>query len=675
MFGVAAVALVQPHDVHPAREALRGKPAHVVRLARPVQAVQRDERHMLPRPLMPMTIGDNPCRRRDVEVAPRRSRQAREVPGVSPAVERHPVGVAQRRARLENVHRAIIHALQSRHPEALMRASRLLLIAFTAAITVSLAAAPQPPAAATAQAAPPSTGSGQANPKLDQYKRDVGLEVDAMQENIQKWNDTVFSFAGPGFQEFETSQYLTGILKQNGFSIQENLAGIPTAWMATWGSGKPVITLGSDIDDIPQASQKPGVAWHEPIIEGAPGHGEGHNSGMPLQITAALSVKKIMEQNHLQGTLKLWPGVAEELLGTKAYYVRAGAFKDVDICIFAHVGSNMQVSWGDSAGNGMVSVEYNFKGESAHAAGTPWRGRSALDAVELMDIGWNFRREHLRISQRSHYVIPNGGDQPNVVPPNASVWYYFRETSYEEIKKLWDIGTTMAKAAAMMTDTEVSSMRVLGSAWPGHFNKTVAETMYANIEKVGLPQWSDADVALAKATQRDMKVPEVGLATKINPLRGRESIPDEEKRGGGSDDIGDISWNVPTVTLNYPSNFQAGPGHNWANAISMATPIAHKGIQYGAKVMAMTVLDPMTRPELVTQAWDYFNNVHTKTRKYVPLIRPEDQPAIWLNKERMEKFRPEMKKYYYDPSKYKNYLEQLGIKYPTTEKPAKPSAQ
>jgi aminobenzoyl-glutamate utilization protein B len=549
-----------------------------------------------------------------------------------------------------------------------MRMSRLSLIALLAAITVSLTAQSQPAPQSTAPPPP-------ANPKLDQMKRDVGLEVDGMQENIQKMNDTVFSFAEPGFQEVETSKYLSGILRQNGFTVQEGVAGIPTAFTARWGSGKPVIALGSDIDDIPQASQKPGVAWHEPIIEGAPGHGEGHNSGMPLQITAALAVKKIMEQQHLQGTLMLWPGVAEELLGTKAYYVRAGLFKDVDICIFAHVGAQMNVGWGDTGGNGMVSVEYNFKGESAHAAGAPWRGRSALDAVELMDIGWNFRREHLRLSQRSHYVIPNGGDQPNVVPPNATVWYYFRETSYEEIKKLWDIGNNMAKAAAMMTDTEMSSMRVLGSAWPGHFNKTVAETMYANIEKVGLPQWSEADQALAKAVQREMKVPETGLVTKLQPMRGRETIPDEEKRGGGSDDIGDISWNVPTVTLNYPSNIQAGPGHNWANAISMATPIAHKGIQYGAKVMALTVLDLMTRPELVTQAWDYFRNVQTKDKKYVPLIRPQDQPAIWLNKERMEKYRPEMRKYYYDPTKYKNYLEQLGIKYPTTEKPAKPSAQ
>ena len=189
-----------------------------------------------------------------------------------------------------------------------------------------------------------------------------------MGENIQKMNDTVFSFAELGFQEFETTKYLTGILEQNGFKIERGVAGIPTAWTARWGSGKPVIALGSDVDCIPQASQKPGVAYHDPIIEGAPGHGEGHNSGMPLQIAAALAAKKVMEQQHLQGTLMLWPGIAEELVGTKAYYVRAGMFKDVDISIFAHVSDNLGVSWGDGNQNGLVSVEYKFTGESAHAA-------------------------------------------------------------------------------------------------------------------------------------------------------------------------------------------------------------------------------------------------------------------------------------------------------------------
>src|SRR6266567_9077481 len=283
-------------------------------------------------------------------------------------------------------------------------------------------------------------------------KADLAGQIDAMKKRAQVMVDSVFSFGELGFQEFETSKYLTAILEKEGFKIERNVAGIPTAFVATWGEGKPVIALGSDIDDIPQASQKPGVAYHDPLIEGAPGHGEGHNSGMPLNILAAVAVKKVMEREHLKGTIKLWPGVAEEELGSKAYYVRAGVFKDVDVVLFCHVANNLGVSYGPVPGNGLVSVEYMFQGESAHAAGAPWRGRSALDAVELMDIGYNFRREHLRLQQRSHYVITNGGDQPNVVPPNASVWYYYREMDYDHIMNLWHIGENMSNAAALMTD-------------------------------------------------------------------------------------------------------------------------------------------------------------------------------------------------------------------------------
>src|ERR1700720_2887591 len=301
-------------------------------------------------------------------------------------------------------------------------------------------------------------------------KADLAGQIDHMKKQAQVMVDSVFSFGELGFQEVETSRYLTGILEKAGFQIERNYANIPTAWVASWGSGKPVISLGSDIDDIPQASQKPGVGWHEPMIEGAPGHGEGHNSGVPLNIVAALAVKKIMEREHLKGTIRLWPGVAEEEVATKAYYVKAGLFKDVDVCLFVHVGANLGVGWGPAPGNGLVSIEYNFKGESAHAAGAPWRGKSALDAVELMDVGWNFRREHLRLATRLHYVITNGGDQPNVVPPTASVWYYYREADYEHIMRLGEIGTNMAKAAALMTDTTYTE-RLLGQAWPGHFNK------------------------------------------------------------------------------------------------------------------------------------------------------------------------------------------------------------
>jgi aminobenzoyl-glutamate utilization protein B len=516
---------------------------------------------------------------------------------------------------------------------------------------------------------PLSTPVAKPDARVQKLKEMASADVLSMYDLGQQMVDMVFSFGELGFQEFETQRYLTGILKQHGFTIETGVAGIPSAWTAKWGSGRPVIALGSDVDCIPQASQKPGVAYRDPIIEGAPGHGEGHNSGTPLNILAAIAVKRVMEREKLPGTIMIWPGIAEEQLGTKAYYVRSGLFRDVDAVLYNHVGSNLSTAWGDGGGNGLISVEYTFEGETAHSAGAPWRGRSALDAVELMNAGWNARREHLRLQQRSHYVITNGGDQPNVVPRNASVWYYFRETTYDGIKNMWDIGDKMAEGASLMTNTKWSS-KVLGSAWPSHMNRTLAETMHANIVAVGLPQWTDADVQLAKATQKELGVAETGLATKVNAeVRGRESQPDEDKRGGGSDDIGDISWTLPTVSLSFPANFQAGPGHNWANAIAMATPIAHKGTVAGARVQAMTVLDLMMRPDVVAQAREYFDKVQNKTQRYRPLLRPQDQPATHLNKEIMDKYRPEMRKYYYDPSKYKTYLDQLGIKYPTVRTP------
>ena len=501
--------------------------------------------------------------------------------------------------------------------------------------------------------------------RIANMKKDAIRMVDSMSTFTQQMVDMVFSFGELGMQEEETSKYLTGILEKNGFKVTRGTAGVPTAWVATWGSGKPVISLGSDIDDIPQANQKPGVGYHDPLITGAPGHGEGHNSGMPLNITAALAVKKLMERDHIQGTLQLWPGVAEEQMAAKAYYVRAGVFKDVDAVLFCHVSSDFSVSYGTSGSNALISAQFNFQGSSAHAAGAPWAGRSALDAVELMDVAWNFRREHLPLTQRSHYVITDGGDQPNVVPPTASVWYFFRETNSPLVQGLFALGDTLARAAAMMTSTKLASVQILGSGWSGYFSKPIAMDMFENIKQVGMPTWDDKDQTLARGIQRELgqKNPR-GLASTLP-----EQLPppprQEDLRGGGSDDIGDISWNVPTITLRYPANIPGLPGHNWANAISMATPIAHKGVTAGAKAQAMTVIDLMLKPTVVAQAWDYFNTVQTKDVKYFPLMRPEDKPAIWLNKAIMDKYRPEMRKYYYDPTKYKTYLDQLGIKYPT----------
>ncbi|NOS93072.1 MAG: amidohydrolase [Cyclobacteriaceae bacterium] len=508
--------------------------------------------------------------------------------------------------------------------------------------------------------------------KIDKLKAEVAAEVEKNAALGQQINDMLFSFAELGFQEKETFNYLTTLLEKNGFTVEKGIAGVPTAWIAKWGNGKPVIALGSDVDCIPKASQKPGVAYHDPIVEGAPGHGEGHNSGQALNIISALALKKIMEREKMSGTLLLWPGIAEELVGTKAYYVRAGYFKDVDACIFTHVGDNLKVAYGDNGYNGLVSVKFNFEGQAAHAAGAPWRGRSALDAVELMNIGWNYRREHLELTHRSHYVIPDGGDQPNVVPSKASVWYYFRERTYPAIKALFDKGLKTAEGAALMTDTKFT-YEILGSAWPGHFNKPMAEVAYSNIKKVGLPTWSPEDQLLAKATQLEMKSPKTeGLAVKLDTMglpssvgmvnvMGRQMM----SMGGGSDDIADVSWTVPTIVLNYPSNIPGLPGHHWSNAITMATPIAHKGIVYGAKAEAMTLVDLFTKPELLKKAWDYYKNEQTKDQQYTPLVGEKDNPAIQLNTKIMQEFAPKLQPFYYDPVKYKTYLEQLNIKYPT----------
>ena len=397
------------------------------------------------------------------------------------------------------------------------------------------------------------------------------------------------------------------------------------------------------------------------MVAGAPGHGEGHNAGIPLNITAALSVQEVMTKNNLGGTLVVWPGIAEELVASKAWFVRDGYFDDIDMCIFTHVSSNLSVSWGQARGTGLISVEYTFEGEAAHSAGAPWRGRSALDAAELMNIGWNYKREHLHPLKRSHSIFTDAGDQPNVVPSKASIWYYLRDITYEGIMKMYNDANNIAKGAAKMTDTKVSS-RVVGTAWPRHFNKVIAETMYKNIQQVGLPQWSAADQQLAKAVQQEVNSRRTsGLATKLSPL----GKPLPNPVSGGSDDIGDVSWKVPTVTLRFPSNIPGLQGHHWSNAIAMATPIAHKGATAGAKVVAMTVVDFLMQPQLVAQAKDYFTNVQSKETTYKPMITADDPPPVELNTQIMTTFRQELEKFYYNETKYDSYLDQLGVSYPT----------
>jgi aminobenzoyl-glutamate utilization protein B len=213
-----------------------------------------------------------------------------------------------------------------------------------------------------------------------------------------------------------------------------------------------------------------------------------------------------------------------------------------------------------------------------------------------------------------------------------------------------------------MTGTQLLPAKVLGAAWPQHYNKPIAHALAANIAAVGMPQWDEKDQTLAKALQREMGVPDSGL--RVRPDTLKPPLPLSQQYGGGSDDIGDVSWTLPTVSLRFPSNIPNLPGHHWANAIAMATPLAHKGATAGAKAMAMTMLDLLLVPSLVDSAKAYFAE-QTKEQRYVPLIRESDQPETALNAEIMARYKPELKKFYYDPAKYPSYLAQLGISYPT----------
>ena len=502
-------------------------------------------------------------------------------------------------------------------------------------------------------------------PQLNGLKLNAVNRVEVRTKLSQEIVDSLFSFSELGFQEFETQRYRSELLQANGFTVEKGISGIPSAWWATWGTGKPIIALGTDVDGIPKSSQMPGVVARQPMIKGAPGHGEGHNSGMAVNIIAALAVKDIMVQEGLPGTIVIWPGIAEELVATKAWYVRDGRFKNVDAVIFSHVADTLAVSWGEARGTGLVSVEYTFSGKAAHGAVDPWKGRSALDAVELMNIAWNFRREHLNPLQRSHYVIVDGGDQPNVVPSSATVWYFIREITAQGIHENFNTLQRIAEGAAMMTDTTVQR-KIIGTAYPRHFNKPIALAMGENIKAIGMPQWSKDDHAFAKTFQTFMDTKEVkGLETEPEGVRK----PPEKPVSGGSDDIGDVSYNVPTVTLRYPSNIKGRTGHHWSSAIAMATPIAHKGAIAGAKVMAATAIDLLATDELLKDAWTYFRQAQTKDKQYEPFITKDDPPATEKNRKIMDEFKERLETLYYDPAKYETYLLQLGIEYPSTNTP------
>lgn len=475
------------------------------------------------------------------------------------------------------------------------------------------------------------------NTNLSQSQKFICDYVDRNAKSVATVCDSIFYFGELGMQEFETSKLLCDVLEQAGFKVERGIAGFPTGFCATYGSGHPVIAMHTEYDANPDNSQQAGVAAETPIVEGAPGHCEGHNVNAAVLVSGALAVARAMDAFGLKGTIKVFGAPAEEQLVSRPYYVRDGLFDDVDVAFHDHIGEEYKASHG-LLQSALISAAFHFTGESAHAGVAPWKARDALDAVVLMDAGMAQYREHMLPSMRAHRVITNGGDQPNVVPRRASIWWYFRDFTAEGARSLFEQAKKTAQGAALMTNTSVE-VEVMAAVWPTRSNRTLAETVQRSIELVGVPEWSDAEDALARNLQAAAKVKIEGLRREVPPLKGPGT------QHTSANDSGDVSWKVPQVKFHYPANIPNINFHHWAAGVALATSIAHKGAVAGAKVLALSVADCLEHPERVTEAKATFRE-ELGGVQYKSLLPVDQKPPVALNRETMEKFRPAMAKHY-----------------------------
>ena len=450
-----------------------------------------------------------------------------------------------------------------------------------------------------------------------------------------KISDAIWSYAELGMQEFKSSRLLADTLEQAGFLVERGAAGMPTCFVASYGSGKPVIGILGEFDALPMISQKGRVPTQAPLVEGAPGHGCGHNAQGAAAAAAAIAVKQSMDKLGIKGTIRVFGSPAEETVISRPYMVRAGLFKDVDAVIDNHGSSSFGTSYG-MEGDGLYSAIFTFKGRTAHAAGAPWSARSALDAVDIMNVAVNFLREHLYFTQRIHYVITEGGEAPNVVPDRASVWYYVRDTD-ERLEDTYARVVNCAKAGALASGTELASTRVLTAIHQRHANKAAAELFQKNIELVGMPAWTEEEQVYAKALQKALGARETGMPARV----GRLQDPDRTFVGGGSSDVGEVTLVTPTATIRFPGQVPGSIGHHWSVTSCNYGSTAWKGLNAGAKAMAASAIDLMTFPEELKKLRDEFE-AYAKDHPYKSFLPADAVPPLDLNKELMDKYRPKM---------------------------------
>lgn len=473
--------------------------------------------------------------------------------------------------------------------------------------------------------------AAQSDPKATAFQA-----IDRNADQLALIGDSLFYFGELGMQEVESAKFLKATLERIGFTVETGGGGMPTNVWAHWGTGKPQVVIVSEIDALPGGSQTPGSIPRKPMIEGAPGHMEGHNTHGSVAIGAAYAVKQAMQRHNIAGSVAISFGPAEEQIISRPYLVRAGQFKDADAAIVIHIGDNSATGYGLST-YAAISATFTYHGKSAHGAIAPWEGKDALDAVELMDIGMDKLREHLKPTYRAHRAITYGGIQPNIIPDRAQIWWFVRDASFPAARGTFEKLQKIAEGASLMTGTTYD-MQINAAAWPQLASKAIGEAIQKNIDKVGMPKWSEEEQSFAREFQKSQGVPVIGLRTEVTPFGGRP-------QSAASNDSGDVTWVVPSGAMSFPASVPGINYHNWQAAVTPTMSLAHKGSIVGAKVLAASLLDLLTSSELRQQARAEWEKV-TNESPYASILPADSKPPLDLNRAMMEKYRPEMQKHY-----------------------------
>jgi len=436
--------------------------------------------------------------------------------------------------------------------------------------------------------------------------------IDGNESRLTEMSDAIWEYAELGYVEFKSAKLLADELESHGFKVERGVAGIPTAFVGIWGKGKPVIGVMGEYDALPGLSQKVSPI-KEPIEVGEPGHGCGHNIHGTSGLGGAIALRYAIDETGLKGTVKFFGCPAEEMLSGKVWMVREGVFDGVD-AVISHHPSSMNNA-GLSSSNANNAVKFHYRGKTSHAAGSPEQGRSALDAVELMNIGVNFLREHVIQDARIHYVIEEGGGQPNVVPGYARSWYLIRAPERDQLEPIYERILKIAEGAALMTETELEVEFIKGI-----YNKvpslTLSKVVTANMREIGAPTYTAEEMAFAEMVSESIseaskrttlwKTKRPGWEDLMTVLMDG-SVPDAWNDGEvshGSTDVSDVSWMTPTMEFSTATYILGTPGHSWQNVAFSGMSIGHKSLFYASKIIASTAIDLLTKPELIKEAWE-----------------------------------------------------------------------